>query len=301
MKVSYILKKYENFILINEDSIENLDKISIKRPGIYRSGLELSGWDQKKGKLKNVIVWGTKEARYFSSLEPEVLKRKLEKIASLEPPLIVLSGRFPMKYNLLFKKIFKKTPVAKSEFHVREIQGEIGALLAEYFAPHTTVHASLVKISGRGVLILGPSGIGKSEAILELLNMGHVFIADDAVYVWKVGRKIFGKSSPKIKGLLEARGLGIIDIPYIFGHKSFGDATTINLVVELVIDKKDQNFDRLGNHDLKYDILNMKLPRIRIPIVPGRSLGTLIQSSVFVYTAKLDGLDPLELIARRKP
>lgn len=161
------------------------------------------------------------------------------------------------------------------------------------------VHASLAIINGVGVMIKGPSGIGKSEALIELLQKGHTFVSDDTVELYRIGDTFYGRPAALTEGLLEARGIGLVNIPFIYGAKAVKEKTSVELVVELQPAEVQNELDRLGNKDLRFEVLQGNIPLIQIPAVSGRSMASLIEAAVNVYLARKAGMDPLAMIAER--
>ena len=141
-------------------------------------------------------------------------------------------------------------------------------------------HGVLVNLLNKGGLIIGRSGVGKSECAVELLNKGAFLVADDVVLIKEVKKKLIGYPPETIKDLIEIRGIGIINVKDIFGEEAIINSSDINLMIELVDFKDDFNYERLG-YDTSYtEILNIKIPHMKIPVSPGRNLSTLIEIAV---------------------
>lgn len=193
----------------------------------------------------------------------------------------------------------RNVPVVNSKLHLSEINAYVSAHLLERQAKIEAVHASLAIINGVGVMIKGPSGIGKSEALIELLQKGHTFVSDDTVELYRIGDTFYGRPAALTEGLLEARGIGLVNIPFIYGAKAVKEKTSVELVVELQPAEVQNELDRLGNKDLKFEVLKGAIPLIQIPAVSGRSMASLIEAAVNVYLARKAGMDPLAMIAER--
>jgi HPr kinase/phosphorylase len=153
----------------------------------------------------------------------------------------------------------------------------VSGWLGDRLAPQTQVHGVVVDVIGIGVLLLGKSGIGKSETALDLVVRGHRLVADDVVVMWKKGSAILGTGEEVIRHHLEIRGLGIINIKDLFGIAAVRETKKIELVVELVEWTEGGEYDRLGIDDLNYSVLGVELPRLCLPVRPGRNLATLIE------------------------
>ncbi|CAC13884.1 HPR(SER) KINASE/PHOSPHATASE [Mycoplasmopsis pulmonis] len=298
--VSELIKHFDLEVL-NHDFPEIEDR-EILTPSIKRLGLELSGhfiYDAISGVI---VGWGTNESKFFEKIGSEKAKSSIEEIFSRKIPMLVLSKGFDKNYYSTIIEIANKhkTPVIFYKASLSEINTILGIYLLQYFAKKVQVHGTLVSVFGMGILIVGDSGLGKSEAALELVQKGHVLISDDAVLVSHYGNKYFGKAPYITKNLIEVRGLGLIDILSVHGLKSVLPECEINFVVELKdYEQNKSNFDRLGNKVLKYQIGEWKIPKIEIPIRQGRSVASLIEASANMFLSKLNGHDVLAMIQER--
>lgn len=141
-------------------------------------------------------------------------------------------------------------------------------------------HGVLINLYNVGILLTGKSGIGKSECVIELLNKGARLVSDDMVIIQNIQGSLVGKAPEQTKELIEIRGIGIINVKEIFGYNSMQDESKIDLVIELISFKENHNYERLGYDTIFMEILNIKVPSIKIPVSPGRSLSTLIEVAV---------------------
>ena len=300
VKVKQIMKKFEMKALNPEHA--DYEK-QVLAPSIHRMGLELTGAAPANSR-GNVIGWGTRESMYLSSLSKEEAIKNLDRVITDSTPAIILSkGVSQEVVDLIIPEANKhKTAVfQKEDMHLATINMNIGWYIIKHFAPKESVHGSLVIMNGLGVMIIGESGIGKSEAVLELIQRGHLFVSDDTVFVKKIGTEFFGEPSPITKGYLEARGMGLIDVPSVYGLKSVKDKTIINLVIELVGEKDLNNVDRLGTDDLSYEILGGKIKKMQLPLKTGRSLSSLIEAATNLFTTRVNGVaNPLDEMIRRR-
>ncbi|TCG11155.1 HPr(Ser) kinase/phosphatase [Mycoplasma todarodis] len=299
ISVKEIIRKCE-FTIANEKDINEWTKIT--SPGIYRAGLELCGFILNKGIRKNVIVWGTKEQEWFNLVGEEKTLSSIEKLFSHKPPVVFLSVGIK---KTTAKKIIEvgtkhNVPIIVTDLHVTDIIAIIRGHLAAKFNKTESVHASLVIINGVGVMIIGKSGIGKSEAVIELIQQGHIFVSDDTVNITRVGKDYIGTPATITKDLLEARGIGLLDIRKIFGVRSVRDSAKIELVVELIdAENSSKEFDRLGNGNLVYNTLGGHIPKTEIPVKSGKSIRALITAATNLHVAKKDGFDSFAMIQKR--
>ncbi len=275
----------------------------LNTPAIKSLGLELITETNNKECTQGIVCWGTAENLFFKGQGKAKSFEYLKKVFLLEPPLICLSiGMEKEIQNWVIEVATKyQIPVFVSKYRSAEIVSLIGTYLCHYYAKETQVHGCLVQIGAVGVLITGPSGSGKSEATLELIQRGHIFISDDAVIIKQIGNHFIGLAPKITKNIIEIRGIGLIDVKYTYGSKSMTDQCDIDLVIELIKEKNgEDDLDRLGNKYLKYDILDGSIDKIQVPVKDGSSVASLIEVAVSAYLARKDGKDILEEMYRRR-
>ena len=169
---------------------------------------------------------------------------------------------------------------------------DVISYLDEMLSPADNIHGVLMNVFGKGVLITGSSGMGKSEIALELIRKGHILVADDRVDVVRVHNTIFGQAPELLRGMLEIRGMGIIDVTSMFGAATMLDRTRVDFVVELEKWDDTKEYDRLGIDDeSSITILDMKVPRLIFPVKEGRNMAVLIESAVIDFTLKQKGIN----------
>jgi len=281
LTVERIIKRF-NLEVINKEEADITKEISVR--SLNRLGVELATEETFLSNCQYVIVWGSKESNYLNRFNKEERIKKLRNVLSKENSAIILSIKFDSKLLEELKEVANeyRIPIIQTNIHLSEVNSTIGTYIVNHLAESKQVHGSLVKINGVGVLIIGKSGVGKSEAILSLIQQGNQFIADDAVVIKRVGRRFIGEVAEQIQDLLEARGIGIMNIKLVYGSRVMLESTQIDLVVELINDK-NKEFNRLPDNNLKYDILGASLPLYEIPVVAGRSTATLIEAAVNVF------------------
>lgn len=300
--------KISVFDLCQENKLEVVNESSIKkwgtiqRPAINRAGLELKGYYYKANSIsKNIIGWGTSESNWMSSITAEERESSISTLICKNPPLIICSSGVNDKNRKIIIEIASKNnvPVVLSDIPLSSLTTTIGVYLAEKFAQTEFVHGSLIIVNGVGVMIMGASGIGKSEIILELIQNDHIFVSDDAVFVKRIGNNFIGYSPEITKDILEARGLGLLDIRTIYGDRAIRSKTNIDLVVELKHSEEIVDFDRIGDKNLLYSILGGKISLINIPVKAGRSASSLVIAAASLFISKQNGIDALKIIEER--
>jgi len=241
-----------------------------------------------------IILIGSKEATYLSKLDKDVAYERVLHLFEQTPPAFVFSTRaiVPDFFIELGEKY--NTPVLKSEDRTTTITSKLYTYLRDRLAPRISVHGVLVDINGLGTLITGASGIGKSEAALELIKRGHQLIADDRVDIYEkeVGCLI-GYAPKNIQRYLEVRGVGIVNVVEMFGVCAFREDKTVRLVIELKEYNKDTNVnvDRLGLGHETVKFFNSELPKISIPVKAGRNVAVLVEAAAMNAKLKYMGYD----------
>lgn len=303
MKIKKLVAKQiiEEFALdIINDKVVDVYR-EVRGAAINRAGLELQGQKNKHQK-SHIIGWGSKESQWFEKIGHKKSIKAMSNILSKFTPLILLSkGVTSNIIDLVTDEASKlNIPVCSTNEHLSASISTLGSYLANYFAPSIDFHGSLVIVNGVGVAIIGKAGIGKSEAVLELIQNNHFFVCDDTIVLKRIGKQFIGYPSEITREFLEARGIGLIDIGLVYGAKVIKDSSPVDLVIELMTQDDTIDFDRLGNSMLKYEVLNSWIPKVQIPVNKGRSLAVLIEASANVFLAKKNGNNPLDKIKLRK-
>ncbi len=243
---------------------------------------------------------GKAEWSFIEDMTPEIRRKRLTKFFSFDIScLIITRGLEPHKDVLEYAKK-SKTWVIRTELITTQFISKLTMYLADKMAPETRLHGVLVDVYGIGMLITGESGIGKSESALELIKRGHRLVADDAVDIKEIDGELIGISPEITFGMLEVRGMGIIDVSALYGLSSIIPKKTISITVNLDYWKDDGNYDRLGLSDDSIDVLGVKLKKITIPIRPGRNIAVIIEAAAANYRYSLmSEVSPVDVIDKR--
>lgn len=246
----------------------------ISRPGIELAGF-MDFFDQNR-----VILIGSKENSFFLLFDPKIQEVRLRQIMKLKPPAVIFS------VNVDVPDVYKKlgdeygVPILKSQLRTTALNSKLFSYLQDHLTPRKTVHGVLLDIGGLGVLITGKSGIGKSETALELIKRGHILISDDRVDIYQKDVGILIGQAPKIlERYLEIRGIGIVDVISMFGVSAFRESKKIRLVVELEKWEENRFYDRLGLDLEMVKYFDTEIPKVVIPVLPGRNVATLVESA----------------------
>ena len=262
-------------------------------PDVNRPGLELSGYLESND-LKRVVVLGTKEYEYMTKLDQETQRLRFEIITDSYTPCIIISDGFEPLDSLIWLANDKNFPVFRYVGKTYQLMVDLVSYLSEELAATDTLHGVMMNIYGRGVMIIGKSGIGKSELALDLINRGHMLVADDCIEVTRVHTSIICQAPKMLKRMLEIRGLGIVDVTRMFGANAFLNRCNLDFVINLVKQDDTIEQDRLNPINRTKDVLGLEKPMLVIPITEGKSLSVIVEAAVSNYLLKKLGYDSNE-------
>lgn len=278
----------------NEESLTRW----IIAPDINRPGLELSGYTMEND-LKRVIIMGNKECRFLSTLSEELKKHRFETITDPYTPCIIFGGGNEVPESLIQIANSKNFPIFKSDDKTYRIITDVVAFLDKKLAVSDCRHGVMMSIFGTGVLLTGQSGIGKSELALELISRGHNLIGDDRIDIIRVHNDLMCFAPPVLKGLLEIRGIGIVDVGLMYGAASVLDSCALDLVINLQPYDNQKEYARLSSDDMKVELFGLEKPLLEIPVRAGRAISVIVEAAVINYRLRQKGIDSgLELRQR---
>lgn len=250
-------------------------KRSITDLRIHKLGLALAGFTDHV-QPHRIYLLGNTELSYLKALPPRKREEIIRKICSLKVSCFVVTATQNIPKSLIRESEKASIPLFKTGLVSHFFIERATKFLEQKLSAATSVHGVLVDVFGVGVLILGRSGIGKSESALDLITRGHRLVADDIVSIRKVGPStILGTGFDLVKHHMEIRGLGVIDIRGLYGVEAIRQKKEVDLVVELV--ERQADYDRLGLEEQKYTTCGIELPMVRIPVTPGRNLAAIIE------------------------
>ncbi len=269
---------------------------------IQKPGLALTGYVDfvQKGRVQ---ILGSTELSYLERLEPEARVVACEGFCAVEVAVIVCTKGMAVNQALV-DACDKSGTLLLSTLQTTDVFiSRIEAWLEDRLAPQTTMHGVLLECYGLGVLLLGKSGIGKSELALDLVQRGHPLVADDIVTIRRRGAEtLYGQGSGLTKHLLEIRGLGILNVKDLFGVSAVREKKRIDLIAEMVEWRADEEYDRLGLDERFFTILDVEVPLITVPVRPGRDMGVIVEAAARNQVLKSMGrnsaLDLQERLAR---
>ncbi len=296
VRLSEFVEKMELHCLLPD--IDTAD-ITIEQSSVNRLALQLAGFFEHFDSERIQII-GNVENAYLKQLSEERLREVYDKIFCFSmPALVFCRGLEPSELMLEYARkggvpIFS-TEVTTSNFIANSVRW-----LSEQLAPRISIHGVLVDVYGEGVLIMGESGIGKSEAALELIHRGHRLVSDDVVEIRKISNDTLLGTSPDItRHFIELRGIGIVDVKSLFGVESVMYNQTIDMVIRLEDWNREANYDRLGLDEDYIEFLGNKVVCYSIPIRPGRNLAVIVESAAINYRAKKMGYNAAKELYNR--
>jgi HPr kinase/phosphorylase len=280
------------------EGTNGLDRI-LENPDVSSPGLAVAGYVERFPAWR-VQVLGETEIMYLRSLDPDVRRRHLTTFFSFPIPCVFITkGQMPTT-DLV--ELAGKAGIAliRSMLKTNEFYTRIKPWLEEEFAPTTNLHGSLADVFGVGLLMVGQSGIGKSECVLDLVERGHRLVADDLVIARRRGTDVLiGRGHELQRHHMEIRGVGLVDIPSIFGVRAVRQQKRIEVVVQLEEWNQEASVDRTGLDTETTRILDVELPKVRVPLNPGKNITVIAEVIALNHLLKYSGIDPAERFNER--
>lgn len=290
-----LIEKFQLELLSGEEGIYR----PITTADISRPGIEMAGFFTYYP-ANRLQLLGRTELSFFEQLSDFDKKDRMEKLCTYDTPGIVISRGLEAPKEILEASEKMGVPVLRSQMTTTRLSSHITNFLESRLAPMTAIHGVLVDIYGIGVLITGPSGVGKSETALELVGRGHRLVADDSVEIRQEHENILiGRSPELIKHLLEIRGLGIINVMTLFGAGAIRPYKRISFVIHLEPWDPNKSYDRLGLDEDTMKIFDVELPKITVPVRPGRNLAVIVEVAAMNFRLKRLGMNAAQQFSER--
>jgi HPr kinase/phosphorylase len=291
--------------IIQEFSLEiiaeygGLDEIMISVADVTRPGLQLAGHFDHFGPDR-IQVLGNMETAYLEQLDSNERQQRLDALFEKGIPCLILTRNHIAMPQLIECSRKYKIPVLRTDETTAAFISSMVKYLNVELAPRTSLHGVLVEVYGEGILILGDSGVGKSETALEIVKRGHRLIADDLVEVRKVSDKtLLGRSPEIIRHLIEIRGIGILDVKELFGVSAVKMQENVDFVINLELWDEKKNYERLGVHEESTEILGIDVPSLTIPVAPGRNLAIIVEVAAINFRQKKMGYNAAKALTDR--
>lgn len=289
----------DNFKLEILYATDELLQNAVSTPDVNRPGMQITGFYDYFDNHRIQIV-GMVECTYLSQLPDSERLTQLDKLFSTKVPAIILTRGLEDPGGM--RELAEKygVPLLRTTYSTSEFLGALIAYLNNVLAPRITRHGVLVEVHGEGILIIGESGVGKSETAVELVKRGHRLVADDAVEIKKVSAISLVGSSPEIiRHFIEIRGVGIIDVKQIFGIGAVKNTEKIDMVINLEAWVEGKHYDRLGLEEEYTEILGIRIPSLLIPVKPGRNLAIIVEIAAMNNRQKRMGYNAAEELNKR--
>jgi HPr kinase/phosphorylase len=282
-------------VLCCPDALDN----QVFNARVQKPGLAFAGYYDyiKPGRVQ---IIGESETEYLKTLSAKIRRERLTNITQLEIPVFIITKGLTAFDSLLEYCTAQKIPVLSSPVLSSKVIKRVGYFLEEHLVPSTHPHGVLMDIYGLGVLLIGESGVGKSESALDLITRGHSLVADDRVTVRRYpSGELIGYCDEPLRHHMELRGLGIINVQDLFGLASVRERRPLDLVIELEHWNEDVAYDRLGLDETVFNILDSPVPYIRMPVALGRNVSILVEIAARNHVLKMQGHDSAQEFVRR--
>lgn len=282
-----ILEKFNLELVSGEEGINK----PISTSDLSRPGIEIAGFFEYYP-AERMQLLGKTEMSFYNKLGKQERKHRMDMLCTDITPGIIITRNQEVPEELIEASMRESVPVLRSRMKTTRVFSRLTNYLESKLAPTTAVHGVLVDIYGVGVLITGKSGVGKSETALELVKRGHRLVADDCVEIRQEDQDtLVGGAPDLIEHLLEIRGLGIINVMTLFGAGAVLSKKKISLIINLELWEKNKHYDRLGLDDEKQKIIDTEIPRLTVPVRPGRNLAVIIEVASMNFRLKRMGMN----------
>ncbi len=276
----------------------NFEDVKIYSSEIIRPGLQMVGYYDKYSP-ERLQIMGSAEWYYYNELDPKRRYQSIDKLFSYPIPCMVLSRDLPVFPELILLAKKHNRTILRTNAVTSKLINQFISFVDLMLAPEITLHGVLIEVYGMGVLIVGKSGVGKSETALDLVIRGHRLVSDDLVDVKKVEEGLRGEAPELTRHFMEIRGIGILDIERLYGVSAVKHFEYIDLVVELETWDAGKEYDRIGLDEDYMEILDMKVTKVTVPVRPGRNIGMIVEVAVRNYRQKGLGYNAAEELNNR--
>lgn len=281
----YVFEKYEKTKIVTNE---------VNRPGLQIAGFFDYFYNNR------IQVMGRVEFSYLEKMSGDERKASLEKLFEKKIPCVIITRNMNVPDEMIEVAQKYNTPVLRTEVTTSRFVSSLIAFLNVELAPRQTMHGVLVEVYGEGILLLGDSGVGKSEAAIELVKRGHRLVADDAVEIKRVSDiSLLGSAPDVIRHFVELRGIGIVDVKMIFGIGAVKNVEKIDFIINLELWQDKKQYDRLGLTTEYTEILGINIPSITVPVKPGRNLAVVIEVAAMNNRQKKMGYNAAEALNNR--
>lgn len=277
---------------------DNIKDVKIYSSEIIRPGLQMVGYYEKYSP-ERLQIMGSAEWYYYNQLEASARYESIDKLFSHPIPCMVLSRNLDVFPELIELAKKHNRTILRTDKVTSKLINQFISYIDLMLAPETSVHGVLVEVYGMGVLIIGKSGVGKSETALDLVIRGHRLVSDDTVEIKKVDEGLRGEAPELTRHFMEIRGIGILDIERLYGVSAVKHYENIDLIVELETWDATKEYDRIGLDEEYMDILGVNVSKVTVPVRPGRNIGMIVEVAARNYRQKGLGYNSAEELNKR--
>jgi HPr kinase/phosphorylase len=271
----------------------------VTSPEVSSPGLVLAGYTERFVPNRCQVL-GETELRYLMSLDPARRAEMLRLFFALPVPCVFITKGLEVPDEITRAAFGAGVGLFRSPLKTNEFYNRVKPAIEEEFAPRATLHGSLADVYGVGLLLMGQSGIGKSECVLDLVERGHRLVADDLIMAWRRGNDVLmGKANDLQRHHMEIRGVGIVDVASLFGIRAVRQQKRIEVAVELELWRGDAHIDRTGLDMETTEILGVPVPRIRVPLNPGKNITVILEVIAMNHLLRYAGINPAEAFNER--
>lgn len=295
LKMADFIKQFDLEVLNRGN---DFDSVRLTIPDVNRPGLQFHDFYDYFDPRRLQVV-GKAEDTYLKSLSSEQRRKCFDDLFLYDIPALVLARGLDCFPECLDSAVSHEKTILRTQETTVDFTSHLIDHLSHVLAPCVTRHGVLLDIYGEGVMITGDSGVGKSEAAIELIMRGHRLVADDAVELRKISDQLIGTSPEVIRGYIELRGIGVIDVRQLFGMRSIKSESQLDLVIHFEQWDSTKFYDRLGIEDHFTEILGLQVPIVTIPVRPGRNLASIVEVAAMNNRHRKLGFNAAEELARR--
>lgn len=276
VKLSQLAKELD-LQVINPAS--DFEEIEINNGDVNRPGLQLSGF-MEAFPYRRIQIIGNVEYYYYMQMTPELRYERFRGLLSEDIPCLIFSYSREVTQDIVDLANYYDKTILLSDYATTKLISKLSVSIEKHLAEQTTIHGGLMDVYGSGILILGESSVGKSETALDLITKGHRLVADDVVEISKIDEKLYGHSPENIRHFMEIRGIGILDVRRLYGTGSVKTDSSIDMVIQLENWDENKEYDRLGLEEEYEEILGIKVPKLTVPVKPGRNIAMIIEVAI---------------------
>ncbi len=301
ISVDFLIEKLRSRVGVPLEPFNEVEvgERKVTESNLHRPGLALAGYVDLFTHQR-VQVLGNTENQFLNHLSQEDRRSAFAKLVEYPVPVLFLTESNKLEPELIELATKAGIPVYGTELPTVDFMTSIGDFLLDQFAPQMSMHGSLVDVYGIGLLLVGKAGIGKSEVALDLVERGHRLVADDVVIVTKKDQQVLmGSGTDLVQHFMEVRGLGLIDVRAMFGIRAIRFQKRVEVVVNMELWNSDEEYTRIGMVDDYHEIMGAKLPRVRLPITPGKNVTVLCEVIALNHLLSNYGYDPAEVFSKR--